>query len=507
MSSATFTSALPRSAQPASKWKPAYFTPRRYPQTDGDELIAFAEAHFQVLKGFRAGGSLEFTNWQKWLLRSLYERNPNNGNRLRYRRALIGLPRKNGKSLMMSAVGVYSMIAGEAGSEIYAVANDRQQARIIFNEAKQQIQNSRLLNSEAKVYRDAIEMPRFGSLFRVLSSEVRAQAGLNPSLTLFDELWGQKNDDLYDQMTLGSGNRLEPMTIGITTAGFDRDSLAGRLYQYGKQVVAGEVDDESFGFWWWEAPEDCDINDRKAWAVANPNLAEGLLDPEDLAAAVRQTAESSIRRWRLNNWTRSQESWLPVGAWEQCVDRRLELEDDLPVFVGIDMALKRDTIAVVVAQPQTTETGDRVVVRAKIWQPEVDGIDVAGVEAYLVELHNRFEVREFAYDPAFFERSAEALSDRGLNMVQYPQTGSRMIPACGQSYELIVAKKIAHDGSPVFTDQVLSAAQRMSANGWTLSKGKSKRKIDACIAMVMAVDRATRKPPPEAIPAVLDIWS
>jgi phage terminase large subunit-like protein len=180
---------------------------------------------------------------------------------------------------MMSAVGVYSMIAGEAGSEIYAVANDRQQARIIFNEAKQQIQNSPLLAAEATVYRDAIEMPRFGSVFRVLSSEVRAQAGLNPSITLFDEVWGQPNADLFDQMSLGSGNRIEPMIISITTAGFDLDSLAGKMYQYGKQVAAGEVDDDTFGFWWWEAPEDCDINDRKAWAIANPNLAEGLLDP------------------------------------------------------------------------------------------------------------------------------------------------------------------------------------------------------------------------------------
>jgi phage terminase large subunit-like protein len=501
MSSATSTGALPKSVQPANKWKPAFYTPRKYPTTDGDEIIAFAEAHFQVLKGFKAGSPLEFTNWQKWLLRSLFERNDTG--RLRYRRALIGLPRKNGKSLMMSAVGVYSMIAGEAGSEIYAVANDRQQARIIFNEAKQQIQNSPLLAAEATVYRDAIEMPRFGSVFRVLSSEVRAQAGLNPSITLFDEVWGQPNADLFDQMSLGSGNRIEPMIISITTAGFDLDSLAGKMYQYGKQVAAGEVDDETFGFWWWEAPEDCDINDRKAWMIANPNLAEGLLDPEDLASAVKQTAESSVRRWRLNNWTRSQESWLPTGAWEQCVDHQTVLDPDLPAWVGIDMALKRDTIGVVLAQPQE----DRVVLRAKIWQPQVDGVDVAGVEAHLRELHNTYQVQEFVYDPAFFERSAEVLSDEGLNMVTFPQSAQRMIPACGNAYEMIVARKVAHDGSPMFTDQVLSAAQRMSANGWTLSKGKSKRKIDACIAMVMALDRATRKPPEEPTPSVLDIWT
>jgi phage terminase large subunit-like protein len=334
----------------ADKWKPAFYTQRKNKSSDGDEIISFAQNYFNVLKGFRSGEPLMFTNWQKWLLRSLYERNDVTG-RLRYRRALIGLPRKQGKSLMMSAVGVYGMIAGESGSEVYAVANDRQQARIIFNEAKQQIVNSPLLAAESKVYRDAIEMPRFGSVFRVLSSDFKGQAGLNPSLVLFDELWGQNNSDLYDQMTLGSGARIEPLTVSITTAGYDLDSLAGKLYQYGKQVAAGEVEDDQFGFWWWEAPEDCKVDDRKAWQVSNPNLAEGLLDPDDLAVAVKQTSEMGMRRWRLNQWVRSQESWLPAGAWEQCRDTR-ELQADLPIYVGIDMALKHDSIAVVIAQPQ-----------------------------------------------------------------------------------------------------------------------------------------------------------
>ena len=502
MSSAISTGALPKSVQPLSKWQPAFYTPRKYRTTDGDELIEFAEAHFQVLKGFKAGLPLEFTDWQKWLMRGLLERNDTTM-RLRYRRALVGLPRKNGKSLMMSALGVYSMIAGEAGGEIYAVANDRQQARIIFNEAKQQIQNSPLLNSEAKIYRDAIEMPRFGSVFRVLSSEVKGLAGLNPSVSLIDEIWGQSNSDLLDQMQLGSGNRIEPISISITTAGYDLDSPAGQMYQYGKQVAAGEVADESFGFYWWEAPADCDLKDRKARLIANPNLAEGLLSHEDFDAAVKQSSETSVRRWRLNQWVRSQESWLPEGAWAQCVAPEIQLDPDLPVWVGIDMALKRDTIGICIAQPQD----ERCVVRAKIWNPEIDGIDIAGVEAYLREIHNTYEVREFVYDPAFFERSAEALSDEGMNLVTFPQSASRMIPACGNAYEMIVSKKVAHDGSPTFTDQVLSAAQRMSDKGWTLSKGKSRRKIDSCIAMVMALDRATTKPVETITPSVLDIWS
>lgn len=484
---------------PAAKWAPTYYTPRTNSKTDGNEVIDFAQTHFRVLKGFRAGNELVFTNWQKWLMRSLFERNEQG--RLRYRRALIGLPRKQGKSLMGSTIAVYSMIAGEPGAEVYAVAGDRQQARIIFNEAKQQVQNSPMLSQVSKVYRDAIEMPAFGSVFRVLSSEFKSQAGLNPSTVLFDELWNQGDGELFDQMSLGSGARLEPMVISITTAGFDLDSLAGKQYHYGKRCASGEVADEAFGFWWWEAAPDCDINDVGQWKKANPNIAEKLLSMDDLATATKQTSESAFRRWRLNQWVRAQESWLPLGAWEACTkDNQLSL--DLPAWVGIDMALKHDSVAVVIAQPQE----DGIVVRSKIWNPSNDNIDVAAVEQHLRELHLKYNIQEFAYDPAYFQRSAEALVDDGLPMVEFPQSGNRMVPACGNAYELIVNKKVIHDGSPTLADQVLSAAQRITETGWRLSKNKSRRKIDACIAMVIALDRATSRVKQGEAPTVLNIW-
>ena len=484
---------------PSVKWSPTYYTPRLYKQTDGNEIIDFAQTHFKVLKGFRAGHELVFTNWQKWLMRSLYERN--DLGRLRYRRALIGLPRKQGKSLMGSTIAVYSMIAGEPGAEVYAVAGDRQQARIIFNEAKQQVQNSPMLSQVSKVYRDAIEMPCFGSVFRVLSSEFKSQAGLNPSTVLFDELWNQGDSELFDQMSLGSGARLEPMVISITTAGFDLDSVAGRQYHYGKQCAAAEIDDEAFGFWWWEASADCNITDIKEWRKANPNIAEKLLSKEDLATATKQTSESAFRRWRLNQWVRAQESWLPLGAWESCINDN-QLSDTLPAWVGIDMALKHDSVAVVIAQPQD----DGIVVRSRIWNPSDSGIDVAAVEKHLRDLHHKYNIQEFAYDPAYFQRSAEALVDDGLPMVEFPQSGNRMVPACGNAYELIVNRKVIHDGSPTLTDQVLSAAQRITETGWRLSKNKRRRNIDACIAMVIALDRATSRVKQNDAPTVLNIW-
>jgi phage terminase large subunit-like protein len=492
---------LQRSALlPKKTWQPTFYVPRKSLTSDGDLVCQFAEEWLTVTKGTRAGHALQFTEWQQWLLGGLLERREDS--KLRFRRAYIGLPRKQGKSLLGSAVALYGLFAGEAGAEVYSAAGDRQQARIVFNEAKQQILQSPMLSTECKVYRDAIEVPRFGAVYRVLSSDGKLQQGLNPSMVVFDELHVQRNRDLWDALTLGSGARVDPITIGITTAGFDIDTVAGELYNYGKSVAAGEITDDAFGFYWWEAPPDCKITDRKAWRSSNPNLSLGLIDIEDMEVSSRQTSEMSFRRFRLNQWVRSQESWLPVGAWET-LNEPTDINTTDEMFVGIDMALKHDSIAIVMAQPKSD---GRYHLQAKIWHPDADDMDIADVEMYLRELHLKYNVREFAYDPAFFQRSAEQLMDDGLPMIEFPQSSQRMIPACGHAYDLIVQRRVVHDGSPMFTDQVLSAAQRMTENGWRLSKGKSKRKIDAAIAMCMALDRATRRATNTPAPTIASVW-
>ena len=484
---------------PNARWEPAVYTARRSKQTDGDYIINFAESFCTITKGFQAGAPLRFTEWQRWLVQAMFERDDRG--RLRYRRVYVELPRKNGKSLIGSSIALYALFAGEPGAEVYSAAGDRQQARIVFGEAKTQIQNSPVLSAECKVYRDAIEVPQFGSVYRVLSSDGKLAQGLNPSTVIFDELHVQPNSELYDALTLGSGNRVEPLVVGITTPGFDLDSLCGQLYQYGKRVAGGEIDDPSFGFFSWSAPADCDLNDEAQWERANPNLPEGLLDIEDLRSAVKQTSETSFRRYRLGQWVRSQESWLPAGAWEACTEHDAGLEPGAPTWVGVDMALKHDSIAIVCVQKHS----DRFVARAQIWHPENAGVDVQEIEQYIRGLHREYQLVEVAFDPAYFQRSAEVLFDDGIPMVEFPQSANRMVPACGQAYELIVSGKVAHDGSPTFTDQVLSAAQRMTDNGWRLSKGKSRRKIDAAIALVMALDRASRRPPEEMVPMFYNV--
>lgn len=476
-------------------------TPRLYQRTDGIHVVDFAESFLHISKGIRAGEVFHPTEWQVDLLHNAYERRPDG--RYRYQRIVVGVGKKNGKSLIGALVALYGLVEGEAGAEVYSAAGDKAQAKIVLNEAKWQVEHSPALSGICKIYRDSIVVPSTGAIYRALSADASLQEGLNPSTVVFDELHVQPNSELWNVLTLGSGTRVDPLVFAITTAGYDLTSICGTQYLYGKRVVAGEIEDDEFGFFWWEAPDNCKTDDRDAWDQANPNMSFGLLDVRDMETAQKQTDEISFRRYKLNQWVRTAgDSWLPVGALDLCKSDR-ELDPDLPVFVGIDVALKHDSSAVVLAQPQPDGV---IVVRAKIWHPDDAKLDIASIEQYLRELHLLYTVDEFAYDPAYFQRSAEILVDDGLNMIEFPQNSSRMVPACGQAFELIVNQRIAHDGAPQFMDQILSAAQRASDLGWRLSKGKSKRKIDACIALVIALDRATLGDNVTAA-EVVDVWN
>jgi phage terminase large subunit-like protein len=170
------------------------------------------------------------------------------------------------------------LVEGSPVSEVYSCAGDRDQARIVFGTAKRMVELEPVLSEMTKLYRDAIEVPATGSVYKVLSAEAYTKEGLNPTLVLFDEVHVQPNRELWDVMALAMGARPEPMLIGITTAGvrFDStgaDSLCYGLYEYGKRVCQGEVADSSFFMSWWESTDPtADHRDPDTWRQANPGL-------------------------------------------------------------------------------------------------------------------------------------------------------------------------------------------------------------------------------------------
>jgi phage terminase large subunit-like protein len=259
-------------------------------KSEGSFVIQFIEAHCRITKGGLAGQLVKLTGWQKDLILDLFALE--DGLR-RYRRAYIQMARKNGKTFLMACVALYEAVFGELGGEVYFVAGDRMQASRAFGEIRKIVQSDPELRGLFTFYKHSAEVSSTGTILRVLSAEAGLQLGLEPSFVVFDEVAVQPNDRLWNAMSLGSGTRSQPMIVGISTPGWERDSLAYRLYQHGRKVASGEIDDPTFFFRCWEPSDpEADHTDPKVWAEANPSLG-AFLHAEDFAAAVASTDETS----------------------------------------------------------------------------------------------------------------------------------------------------------------------------------------------------------------------
>lgn len=480
--------------EPDSKWAPAWSVPSLADTTRGENVTDFAGSLLRVSRGFRAGEPLFFTDWQRWLLDRVFEVVPETG-LLRYRRAVIGLPRKNGKSLLGTAIALEHLIYGPQGAQVYSAASDRAQARIVFGEARQQVIDNPDLSRIIKVYRDALEYPNKGAVYRALSADAQRAHGLAPSLVVADELhaWSSsanntRGDELWEALTQGSADRPESMVIGISTAGGNPDTLLGRLYEHGKRVSAGEIEDPQYGFWWWEAPQDADPTAPESWEVANPNLAEGLLDVGDFEASIAAAGSSGFagfQRYRLNQWVRlAGEDFISPHHWEQA-KRDKPVPKRAEVVAGFDGSVSGDATGLVAMD---VETGTLKVIA--VWEPDPNDpewtVDRADVNAAVEKLFEDYDVRMLWCDPSFYEPDVLEWSKRWRNRVErIPPTNHRIAPMAQQFVADIVAGDIGHDGDPRLQRHVLNAVAT-EAGSFRKEKKHSPRKVDLLACAIMA---------------------
>jgi len=425
----------------------------------------------------------------------VFETNANTG-LLRYRRALIGLPRKNGKSLLGTAMALEHLLYGPEGAQVYSAAGDRAQARIVFGEARNQVMNNPDLSRVIKVYRDVLEVPSKGAIYRALSADAMRAHGLAPSLVVADELHGwpsspsnTRGDELWDALTTGSADRPESLVVGITTAGGNTDTLLGRLYEHGKRVVesGGELDPQ-FGFWWWEAGNDADPTDPKVWELANPNLAEGLLDLGDFEAAINAAGSSGFagfQRYRLNQWVRlAGEDFVSPHFWAEAA-REQSVPRGATVVAGFDGSVSGDATGIVI---QDVKTGTFKV--HAVWEPNTQDpdwvVDRADVNAEIERLFDTYDVKMLWCDPSFYEPDVLEWSKRWRKRVErIPPTNHRVAPMAQQFIADLVAGDIGHDNDPRLTRHVLNAVATESGS-FRKEKKASPRKVDLLACAILA---------------------
>lgn len=345
------------------------------------------------------------------------------------------------------------------------------------------------LSSILTVYRDAIEYKRTQGVYRALSADAKLQQGLNPSACIFDEVHVQPNDELWNALVLGMGTRSQPFMLGITTAGFDRDSLLYRLYDYGRKVRSGEVDDPTFFFRWWEpANPNSDWRDERVWAEANPALGD-FLHLEALRADARTTPEHEFRRYHLNQWTTTRQAWLPHGAWDACADPERIVEAGTDVVLGFDGAWSNDSTALVGC---TIEESPHLFVIDAWERPTGEQqwrVDIAEVEQAILEACSTYQVRRIACDPYRWQKEIQVLGGMGLPVEEFPTNSlARMVPACQEFYVAVMDRRISHDGDPRLARHVGNAVTKSDRFGTRIVKesSTSSRKIDLAVAAVIA---------------------
>lgn len=343
------------------------------------------------------------------------------------------------------------------------------------------------LSALLRIQRWHIEGPH-DSIYRVLSADAELQQGLNPTFVIFDEVHVQPNRDLWDAMVLGMV-RPGAMIVGITTAGFDRTTLAFDLYERGR---AGDI------FHWWREPADpgCDWHDPAAWAEANPALGD-FLPLEVLAADVTVTPESSFRRYHLNQWTTTHSAWLPHGAWDDRLDAARGFDPAEPFAGFIDGSWANDSTGMVSAtidRPHLSVRG--------YWTPDpnLGHIDMAAVERKARELLSMPGCRSLAFDPRYltdlFARLESEFNNNGRELIVKWETNilARMVPACQAFYAGVLEKRLTHDGDPRLAQHIANAVLREDHLGPRIVKESktSQRKIDLAVCGVGAYSEALR---------------
>lgn len=482
-------------------WPPRWLSPVTQAERDagdGQWVSQFVSDMCVVTKDTVAGpvGSrMTLRGWQSELLANLFARTEDG--RRKHRQALIGMARKNGKSALSSGIALHSLFLDRPGSEIYSVAGDREQARLVFGMARRMVEMEPELDQEAKCYRDAIEHVPSGNVYRVLSSDAPLKEGLNPSLTIVDEVH-VIDRALWDVFALAGGARIDPLMIGITTAGsrtdsLGQDTLCYSMYQYAKRVAAGEELDPTFFFAWWEPVKgaDADHKDPDVWKEANPGF-DDIVAAADFESVIKRTPEAEFRTKRTNVFVVSTESALPHGCWDGLAETR-EIPAGTQLVVMADGSWSGDSTGYVAC---TVEERPHLWVGG-LWERPAGQPDwrvpITEVEASLEEFCRTHNVVELDFDPYRWQRSFQVLEEKGLPVVEFP-TGSlpRIVPAWQTFYDGAMDRAFTHSDDPRFARHVENMRLKIDAKGARPVKEhkSSQRHIDLGICAVGAYARA-----------------
>lgn len=486
---------------------------------------------FKHSKGEFAGTYFEPGLWQKFRIGSVYGWLRKENGARRFRTSYNEVARKNGKSFEAAAIGIDAlMFDGEQGAEVYAAATKKDQARLVFDEARRMVRSSPAISAKLRVFKNAIAMESTTSAFLPLSSDSRTLDGLNPSAALIDELHKHINRELLDVIDTGTGARRQPLIWIITTAGDDRTATVyADERDYAEKVVLRILEDDSYFAYIATLDEGDRWDDEKVWIKANPNLGISIKIDDIQRLCVKAkgnpSAQTAFKRLRCNLRTSSLAGGIDADIWKENTtgeyigyDPPAEMEGR-EAYAAFDLSSKIDLTACALLFPPI-EDGERWKLFVKLFCPAeniaeredrdrahyqrwVDEhwieatpgnvVDQDTIKEQILAWHASYRILACPYDTWDATKLSLELAAKDVPVQEFIQGLRSYSHPSKEFLNLIQARKLDHGGNPVLTWMASNIRFEEDKNLNKMpTKKKSTGRIDGLTATIMAYGAALK---------------
>lgn len=491
----------------------------RFDEALADRACGFIE-HLPHIKGQWARQRLKIMleDWQVFIVCNLFGWVDKETGLRRFGTCYLEVARKNAKSTLAAGIGLYMLAAdGEPGAEVYSAATTGDQARIVFDVARQMVLREHdFVRGGIDPQRHGLYMPSDARKFEPLNAEGSTLDGLNPHCTIIDELHAHKRRDVYDVLDTARGARDQSLLASITTAGSDRAGICYEQRTYVVKVLEGVFEDDRYFGVIYTIDDDDDWTDPAVWPKANPNYGVSVL-PDDFERSAREamnkpSAQNNFLTKRLNVWVNADSAWMDMRAWDRCANPALRIEDfeGQDCIAAFDLASKVD----IAAQIKLFKRGKKYTAFGRYYLPEqaaedgrnsqysgwarmgklvvTDGnvVDYDRIESDLKEDAVRFRLVEVPYDPFQAMQFSQRMLAEGLPMVEMRATVLNFSEPMKELEKLVLEGNFEHDGDPVLTWMVSNVVcHRDAKDNIYPRKEREENKIDGVVALIMALGR------------------
>lgn len=495
-----------------------------YDPEAAERPIIFIERYCTHTAGELYGEGIVLLDWQKNLVREIFGVLKKSNGKRKHRYVYLEVPKKNGKSLLISGLGLYlTMADGEKGAEVFACAGDKIQARIVFDASKTMVENNEFLSDRLIAHRDQIKYEKSGSKLTVLSSEAKTKHGHNIHGILFDELHVQPDAELYDTLTKGIASRSQPLVLMITTAGVV-ETWAETIHDYALGIQSGKFIDNKWLVRIYAAEEDPDdplfYEREEVFAECNPSYpispTREYFEGEIEELRNRPMGLNAFFRLHLNIWTGSQYAWINDAKWQTCDLGKVDIKalKGRKCFGGVDLGVKSDLSSVSWLFPPE-DRGEPFIWIVNFWCPDDkirerdkrenakfgqwvkaglittcpgDTMENKYVEEYIKDCCELFDVEHIGYDKYKATELVIQLTNEGIPMSPVAQGAQAMTSALTTVEDWIMEGELNHTGNPVLRWQAGNVVIKEMTNGGRVPQKKNKHsKIDGVSSFLTAV--------------------